>query len=167
MLQIILPVSLVLRSIDMRVDPVTVGLIVLPLAIEDVSVDMPKLSLAMSLVVLPLTFVAGSIGPDLDSAPMPDCPPPLTLVHSSVFKAVLIPVLEWQTLSVVESVIILIILKILMRHVVRLSPISSLSMAIMMLIVGCGRFHSTLGSIAHSTPLISCCGLIKRVVVDH
>ena len=71
-LDVVFELSFVLASIDVSVLAVAVRHVVLELASVDVALGVPEGSLALCLVVAPLTFVVSSIGPVLDSVPVPD-----------------------------------------------------------------------------------------------
>lgn len=93
-LQVVGPVSFVLRAIYIEVGPEAVGFVFMPFAIEDVPIDMVKHATSMSLVILPLTLVARSIRPGLLTEAMAQVTHPLSVVDSSILKSVLALILH-------------------------------------------------------------------------
>ena len=94
MLEIIAPVTLIFRAIDMGVDAITVRFIVLPLAIEDIPINMPELAFAMSFIILPFAFIASAIRPHLDTATVPHVTSPLPVIYCTILKPVLLSILK-------------------------------------------------------------------------
>ena len=88
-LQVIRPVSFILRAVNVEIGAVAVGFVTTPFTIEDVSIYMVKDAPSVSLVVLPIAFVAGAIRPSLFAETVTEPSEPLTLVNCSVFKCVL------------------------------------------------------------------------------
>jgi hypothetical protein len=98
MLEVVFPLSVVLRSVDVGVDSVSVGFIVHPVAFVDVSVYVPEDSVSMGSVVFPLALVLSPIRPDLSPFSVSESSQPLACVCSSGFegvKASLLPLSVW------------------------------------------------------------------------
>ena len=96
-LQVFLPVSLILRPIDMRVNSIAVRLVVPPLAVKHVSINVPEFALAVRFISLPLTLVTSTIRPDLFTLTMPFLPFPLASIDCAILKAELFTVLYRRT----------------------------------------------------------------------
>lgn len=64
MLLILLPVSLISRTLRISVDTEAIRLVVHPLALVNVTVGMEEGALSASLIVLPLTLVVSLVDPD-------------------------------------------------------------------------------------------------------
>lgn len=79
-LEIILPLPLVLSSIDMDVDSLPVGLVIDPVSLVHITVDVSELSETMGSVVLPVAFVAGTIGPNLFPEAVTEATHPLACI---------------------------------------------------------------------------------------
>lgn len=88
MLQVILPLALVSRTVHVDVDPIAVGLVVDPVALVDVSVDVNEFAMPVRTVIAPLPLVAGAIGPHLDAIAVAEAPDPLTLVGRASLEGV-------------------------------------------------------------------------------
>ena len=91
MLQIILPVALILCTIRVGINSVTVCLIVTPLALILVAVHVPERPLTMCLVIPPVAFVSGAILPDLFAPAVSVLALPLPSVFRTIFENVLWP----------------------------------------------------------------------------
>lgn len=93
MLQIVLPLALVPSSIAVSVLSVSMGLVSLPVTVVLVTIDMVEDSLTVCFVVLPVTFVSGSIWPCLGTHSVSHVVLPLSLVSGFVLKLVLGPLI--------------------------------------------------------------------------
>lgn len=91
MLLVLFPVALILGSVEMGVDAVSVRLVILPVPIVDVPIGMDQPALSIGLVLHPVAFVEGTVGPDLHTFPLPHLATfePLTRVFGSVFQGAL------------------------------------------------------------------------------
>jgi hypothetical protein len=85
-LEVILPISLVLGSVDVDVDSVSISLVIFPFSFVDVSVSMPELSATIGLVLPPLTFVLCIIWPHLDSRSVTHFIQKVSLIDCSILK---------------------------------------------------------------------------------
>ena len=85
-MQIVSPVALILSTIDMRIDTITVGFVFLPFAFVYVTICMPEFALSIGLVSAPISFILGSIGPDLDTWAVAHTILKIAFVHGTVFK---------------------------------------------------------------------------------
>ena len=87
MLQVVLPLSLVLRAIICHVDAIAICLVIEPLALVHVAIGVLELSLTVSFVETPMTLILGTILPDLLALTVLHVSKPLAGV--SEFKTVL------------------------------------------------------------------------------
>ena len=83
MLQIVLPFSIVLCSVDVLVHTTPVGLVIGPLALVDVTIDMREPSDASGAVLAPLPDEFGSVWPSLFSKAVSEASFPFSDVDSS------------------------------------------------------------------------------------
>ena len=85
-LQVVLPVPLVLGTVDVHVDSVAVGLVVLPLTVIYIAIGMPELAAAISLVHAPLALVLGIIWPDLDTGTMAHVVEQIAAINGAILE---------------------------------------------------------------------------------
>jgi hypothetical protein len=87
-LQVILPLSFILSSVNMLVNTIAVGFVICPEAVVDVSIYMDELSLTMGSVLSPLTNVLSTVWPLLLSKSISKATFPLSDVNSSSFELI-------------------------------------------------------------------------------
>ena len=103
MLQVVLPLSLVLRAILLHVDAIAVCLVIEPLALIHVAIDVPELALTASFVEAPMTFIFGTILPDLHTLTVLHVSKPLASVGSAVLNLYLTALLKLRLINVLHS----------------------------------------------------------------
>jgi len=103
MLQVVLPLSLVLRAILFHVDAIAVCLVIEPLALVDVAIDVPELSLTVSFVEAPMTLILGTILPDLHALTVLHVSKPLAGVGSAVLDLHLTALLKLRFINVLHT----------------------------------------------------------------
>jgi hypothetical protein len=103
MLQVVLPLALIARSVYVNVGTESVRLVVDPIALVNISVNMDEFSMAMSAVVTPLPFVASTIRPHLHTVAIAEPPDPLPLIGGTCLESI-----DWTLFSLPLRVVLLI-----------------------------------------------------------
>jgi hypothetical protein len=103
MLQVVLPLALITRSVHVNVGTESVRLVVYPIAFINISVNMDEFPMAMSAVVTPLPLVASTIRPHLDTVAIAEPPDPLPLIRGACLECV-----DWTLFSLPLRVVLLI-----------------------------------------------------------
>ena len=87
-LRVINPFTLVLSSIEMLVNPISICLIFFPLAVVYISISMPELTFSVGHIISPLTFVFCIIWPDLHTRSLSASVtlPYITSVNRTIFE---------------------------------------------------------------------------------
>lgn len=81
MLEVVFPVSMVLRTVDMDINTKAISLIVTPLPLVSVSIKMHKLAKTTCLILSPLADIPRSISPLLDPESVSIAPFPLPFIE--------------------------------------------------------------------------------------
>jgi hypothetical protein len=63
MLEVVLPLTIVLSTVDMLIFTYTIGLVISPISFINVSINMNESALALCLILSPFSNVLSSIGP--------------------------------------------------------------------------------------------------------
>lgn len=87
-LEVVFPLALVLSSVHMNIDTVTICLIVHPVSLIDIAIDVDELPLTVRSVIFPVAFVACTIRPDLFAESITEASNPLPQVSSSSLERV-------------------------------------------------------------------------------
>lgn len=88
MLHVIFPVAFVLCiGFSMHEYAIAIGFVILPLSLVIISVDVGKLAFALSLVIDPLPLIHCSIWPLLLAVAIPHVPQPLSFILDSILKS--------------------------------------------------------------------------------
>lgn len=87
-LEVVFPLALVLSSVHMNVDTVTICLIVHPVSLINIAIDVDELPLTVRSVIFPVAFVACTIRPNLFAESITKAANPLPQVSSSSLERV-------------------------------------------------------------------------------
>ena len=120
MLQVVLPLALVARTVHVDVRTETIRFVVDPVALVYVPIDVDEPSLPMRPVVPPLSLVAGAIGPDLYAIAVAEPPEPLALVGGARLEGVQGALLT-RALRVILRVVRHCLAGLVQREVLRIS----------------------------------------------
>lgn len=106
MLHVVIPVAVVLGSVYVDIDTLSVSLVTFPVPIVHIAICMPKLASAVSLVSFPVAFVLRSVRPYLDTEPVSLSLQPLSSVDSSIIEDMFF--FEFQVLPTQGQTVIII-----------------------------------------------------------
>jgi len=136
MLQVVLPLTLITRSVHVNVGTESVRLVVDPIALVDISVNVDELSMPVSAVVTPLPLVASAIRPHLDPVAITEAPDPLPLICGARLERI-----DWTLFSFALRIVLLIrhcLPRLIQSEVFRIS-LEMVSVTIILTLLVCLR----------------------------